>query len=163
MPSRFKRGGGAPEYGMVGVNLGNGLRRDLERLCRRHGISLTDYVRASVEQRISQEWFRQFQGLRYLVQSLRCALGTDFATKTLGVTFAQNKDLHWQLRELLELIERKADEQWMENLSSAEREELEKLRAAPREPYRIPRRPGLKAHPHWSFEIREVERILNAL
>lgn len=173
MARRMKRGGGDPGYRMLGVNVDNGLRRKLERACRRRGISLTKYAKACLEQGVAQEqWFWKFQALRSLVQTLRMALSSEFVEKTLDFKGERRNQFNAALRDFVELIEQKADEQWMENLSPEEREKEQRRRAINngdglwgpmREPYRIPRRPGIKAHPHWSFEIPEVERILNAL
>jgi hypothetical protein len=162
MPSKVKRGGAAPEYGLTAVNLGNGLRRQLERVCRRQGISLTEFVRTSVHRGISEQWFWKFQALRYFVQSLRMALGSEFVSKTLGFSVRQRRELDWTLREFQALVERKAEDKFAETLTPEQREKrYGGSDASGRQIAGIVERP--KDAPHWDFQIPEVERILDAL
>src|SRR5271169_3141233 len=122
MPRNMKRGGAAPEYGLTAVNLGNGLRRQLERVCRRQGVSLTDFVRASVHRGIAEQWFWKFQVLRYLVQTLRMALDSEFVSKTIGFSARQRRELDRTLREFQALVEQKAEDKFVETLTPEQRE-----------------------------------------
>src|SRR5215472_18837288 len=162
MARRVKHGGAVPGYGLTAVNLGDPLRRQLERVCRRNGISLSDYIRASLERDIAQEHYWKFQALRYLVQTLRMALGGDFVSKTLGLPARKRRELNWDLQELLELIEQKAEEEFAETLPPEEREKhYGGTDASGRQIKGVVGRP--KDSPHWDFSIPEVERILDAL
>lgn len=162
MGRRAKRGGAVPGYGLTAVNLGDPLRRQLERVCRRNGVSLSDYIRSSLERDVAQEWFWKFQALRYLIQTLRMALGGDFVDKTLGLPVRQRRELNWDLQELQELVESKAEEMFAETLSPEEREErYRRSDASGRQAKGVTERP--KGSPHWDFNIPEVERILDAL
>src|SRR5271167_3182410 len=159
MASKVKRGGAAPEYGLTAVNLGNGLRRQLERVCRRQGISLTEFVRASVHRGIAEQWFWKFQALRYLVQSLRMALGSEFVSKTLGFSARQRRELNWALRGFQALVEQKAEDTFAERLTPEQREKRSDVPG--RQIAGLVERP--EDAPHWDFEIPEVERIIDAL
>lgn len=162
MPGNVKRGGAAPEYGLTAVNLGNGLRRQLERVCRRQGISLTEFVRASVHRGIAEQWFWKFQALRYLVQSLRMALSSEFVSKTLGFSARQRRELDWTLREFQALVEKKAEDKFAERLTPEQREKrYGGSDASGRQIAGLVERPT--DAPHWDFKIPEVERILDAL
>lgn len=162
MARRVKQGGAVPGSGLTAVNLGDPLRRQLERVCRRNRVSLSDYIRASLERDIAQERFWKYQGLRYLIQTLRMALGGDFVGKTLGFPFRKRRELNWNLRELLELVERKAYEEFDGTRSPAECEQYYdgegKLKRQTRGMVELP-----KGSPRWDFRIPEVERILDAL
>lgn len=162
MARPLKQGGAAPGYGLTAVNLGDPLRRQLERVCRRNGISLSDYIRASIERDIAQEWFWKFQALRYLIQTLRMALGGDFVSKQLGVPARHRRELTRALQELQTLVESKAEEKFAETLPPEEREKLNRGDAASgRQTAGIVNRP--KDSAHWDFNIPEVERILDVL
>ena len=162
MSRKVKQGGAIPGYGLTTVNLGDPLRRQLERVCRRNGVSLSDYIRASLERDIAQERFWKFQALRYLIQTLRMALGGEFVSKTLAVPARKRRELIWNLQELVELIEQKAEEEFAETLSPAQREKRYTVTDAPgRQTKGVVERP--KDSPHWDFTIPEVERILDAL
>jgi hypothetical protein len=162
MSRKVKQGGALPGYGLTTVNLGDPLRRQLERVCRRNGISLSDYIRASLERDIAQEQFWKFQALRYLTQSLGMALGGEFASKTLGFPARKRRELIWNLRELVEVIERKAEEELAKKLSPEEREKhYRDTDPVERQTKGVVERP--KDSPHWDFTIPEVERILDAL
>jgi hypothetical protein len=161
MPRKVKQGGAVPGSGLTAVNLGDPLRRQLERVCRRNGVSLSDYIRASLERDIAQERFWKYQGLRYLIQTLRMALGGDFV-KTLGFPARKRRELNWSLKELLELVENKAEEDYEETLSPEERKERHAATdVSGRQTKGIVER--RKGSPHWDFSIPEVERILDAL
>jgi hypothetical protein len=151
---RFKPGGGAPGYGMVGINLGDSLRRQLERVTSRQGISLTDYVRSVVEREISRESFWKFQALRYMTQALLLALSTEFVEKGLGFASPRSKTLRSELRQLIELVEVKAQEEFERNLPPEEKSVYEERKAFRR---------AMPNEPHWYFEIPEVEQILRRL
>lgn len=162
MARRVKQGGAIPGYGLTAVNLGDPLRRQLERVCRRNGVSLSDYIRDSLERDIAQERFWKFQALRYLIQTLRMALGGNFVSKALGFPVRKRRKLNWNLQELLELIEQKADEEFAETLSPEERDKgYAGTQAFGRQTKGAVERP--KDSPHWDFTIPEVERILDAL
>ena len=162
MPRRTKPGGALPGYGLTAVNLGDPLRRQLERVCRRNGVSLSDYIRASLERDIAQERFWKFQALRYLIQTFRMALGADFVSKTLEYPARKRRDLNWDLQELLELIDQKAEDEYAATLSPEEREKHHRSsKETGRQTQGIVERP--KDSPHWDFSIPEVERILDAL
>ncbi len=162
MSNKVKRGGAAPEYGLTAVNLGNGLRRQLERVCRRQGISLTDFVRASVYRGIAEQWFWKFQALRYLVQTLRMALGSEFVSKTLGFSARQRRELDWTLREFQALVEQKAEDKFAETPTPEQREKRYGGNdASGRQIVGIVKQ--AEGAPHWDFEIPEVERIIDAL
>jgi hypothetical protein len=162
MARRVKQGGAVPGYGLTAVNLGDPLRRQFERVCRRSGVSLSDYIRTSLERDIAQEWFWKFQALRYLIQTLRMALGGDFVSKTLGFSARQRRELSWDLQELQKLVESKAEEKFAQTLSPEEREKrYGGSDASGRQTKGIVNRP--KGSPHWDFNIPEVERILDAL
>jgi hypothetical protein len=142
--------------------LGDPLRRQLERVCRRNGISLSDYIRASLERDIAREQFWKYQGLRYLIQTLRMALGGDFVSKTLAFPFPKRRELNWNLQELLALVEHKAEEEFEETLSLEEREKRSAdTDKSGRQIKGVVQRP--KESPHWDFTIPEEERILDAL
>jgi hypothetical protein len=159
MGSKLKPGGAAPDYGLISVNLGDGLRRQLERVCRRRGVSLTEFVRRWTEHGLTREWFWKFQVLRYLVQVLRIALCTDFVGKTLGFSGRPHRELLAGLGQLERLIEKKADERFEETLSPEQRE---KRRTMTRTGDPV-RRKNSDKEPHWAFEIAEVEQILDLL
>jgi hypothetical protein len=147
---------------LTAVNLGNGLRRQLERVCRRQGISFTEFVRSSVHRGIAEQWFWKFQALRYLVQSLRMALDSEFVSKTLGFSARQRRDLDWTLREFQALVEQEAENKFAETLTP----ELSEKRyggsdASGRQIAGLVERPEDALH--WDFQIPEVERILDAL
>ena len=161
MARRVRHGGAVPGYGLTAVNLGDPLRRQLERVCRRNGMSLSDYIRASLERDIAQERYWKFQALRYLVQTLRMALGGDFVSQTLGLPARKRRELNWDLQELLKLIEQKAEEEFAETLSPDEREKHGSTKETGRQTKGIVERG--KDSPHWDFSIPEVERILDAL
>lgn len=148
-----------PDYGLISVNLGDGLRRQLERVCRRRGVSLTEFVRTWTEHGLTREWFWKFQALRYLVQVLRIALFSDFVKKTLGFSGDPQRELAARLVQFEKLIERKANQQFEETLSPDEREKRHSMTRT-REPVL---RKNSDREPHWAFEIAEVEQILDLL
>jgi len=158
----FKPGGGAPEYGLTAVNLGNGLRRELEQVCRRHNVSLTDFVRMAIEQRIAREPFWKFQAFRYLLLSFHIMLNTDFALDSLGLSRKERKEWDYDLRELRKLVEDKAYEHFEPTPPSVDREKNDdsELSSLP-----VRKVGGFVRIPegalHWDFEIPEVERILS--
>jgi hypothetical protein len=162
MPRRVKQGGAVPGTGLTAVNLGDPMRRQLERICRRNGVSLSDYIRASLERDIAQERFWKYQGLRYLIMTLRMALGGEFVGKTLGFPVRKRRELNWDLQDLQALVEGKAYEEFEKDLSPAEREKrYGGTDASGRQTRGMVERP--KGSPHWDFTIPEVERILDAL
>jgi hypothetical protein len=162
MSSKVKRGGAAPEYGLTAVNLGSSVRRQLERVCRRQGISLTEFVRASVLRGITDQWFWKFQALRYLVQTLRMTLDSAFVSKTLRFSARQRRELDWTLREFQALVEQKAEDKFAETLTPEQREKrYGGSDVFGRQIAGLVERPD--DAPHWDFQIPEVERILDVL
>ena len=162
MPRRVKHGGAVPGTGLTAVNLGDPLRRQLERVCRRNGVSLSDYIRASLERDLARERFWKYQGLRYLIQTLRMAIGGDFVGKTLGFPIRKRRELNWDLQELLQLVEQKAEEEFAETLSPEKRaKRYGGTDTSGRQTAGVVER--AKGSPHWDFTIPEVERILDAL
>ena len=111
---------------------------------------------------IAEQWFWKFQALRYLVQTLRMALDSEFVSKTLGFSARQRRDLDWTLREFQALVEQKAENKFAETLTPGQREKrYGGSDASGRQIAGLVEQP--EDAPHWDFQIPEVERILDAL
>jgi len=132
---KLRRGGGIPGAGMVAANLGNDLRLDLERLCQRRGITLTEFLREVSEQGLVRDKFWKFAALRYLIQGLRIVLCSSWVKETLEVSREEQVELRKRLREYEDRVVAKGN-----------------------------RESGGPYDPHlWGFKIQGLDQVLGAL
>ena len=132
---KLRQGGGVPGAGMVAANLGNDLRRELERLCARRGITLTEFIREALDQGLARDKFWRLAALRYFIQEMRIGVSSSWVRETLELSREDQAALKKKLREYEDRVVAKG------NLES-----------------------GGTYDPHlWGFRIPELDRILAAL
>ena len=98
--------------GFTTLRLGSELRDELEAVCKRRQVSLTDFVRDSVRKEIANEEYWRFRMLRYLTQVVLVSLSTPFVKEKIGFSGDESVQLRRHLRWFYQLINKRANSEW---------------------------------------------------